>query len=71
MIIDPLPGEEEQASTEEKSDGTDWRPWPTRRNQLLAAGLASVAFVVLITAVTLVMLIHYDSNLLSSFVADL
>ena len=34
-------------------------PVPTQRNRLLAFTLASVAVLVLVTAVTLVILIHY------------
>ena len=34
-------------------------PVPTQRNRLLAFALASVAVLVLITAVTLVIMVHY------------
>ncbi|MBN9046594.1 MAG: hypothetical protein J0H18_13150 [Rhizobiales bacterium] len=49
----------------------EWGPWPTRKNNLLAAALACVFVLVLVTAVTLVMLIHYDGGALTSLVSSL
>lgn len=72
MNHQPPPGDEAAPATEENYwETAEWGPWPKRKNNFLAAGLACVVAVVLVTAVTLVMVIHYDGNALTSFVANL
>ncbi|PDQ18562.1 hypothetical protein CN311_24075 [Mesorhizobium sanjuanii] len=71
MTEEPLAGDEEKPLAQENYwETAEWGPWPTRRNNFLAAGLASVFVLVLVTAVTLVMLIHYDGGALTSLVAN-
>ena len=72
MSHQPPPGDEAAPATEANYwETAKWGPWPTRKNNFLAAGLACVVAVVLVPAVTLVMVIHYDGNALTSFVANL
>jgi hypothetical protein len=72
MATNQPPQEEQQIVSKERLwEGAELGPWPKRKNQLLAVSLAGVALAVLATAVTLVMLIHYDKGFLSSLVTSL
>lgn len=71
MTEEPLANEEGKPLVEENYwETAEWGPWPTRKNNFLAAGLACVCVLVLVTAVMLVMFIHYDNSTLTSLVAS-